>query len=124
MAPKTKFSVLVIVFVWANATASGEMPLEPGFKLAARLDTIGGLVECWNALLELKSCSDEMILFFLNGETGLGTQCCGAISIITHRCRPSMLTSLGFTAVEGNKLRGYCDAVPSGAPVASPPLDG
>ncbi|KAK6923819.1 14-3-3 domain [Dillenia turbinata] len=114
-----------VAFVEGGLDASfREMPVEPGFNLAARLDTIGGLVECWNALLELKSCSDEMILFFLNGETELGTQCCRAISIITHNCWPSMLTSLGFTAEEGNILQGYCDAAPSGAPVAMPPVDG
>ncbi|KAK4840606.1 hypothetical protein QYF36_013655 [Acer negundo] len=50
------------------------------------------LVECWNALLEVKSCSNEIILFFLNG----------------------------FTAQEGNILRRYCDASPS--PMAVAPL--
>ncbi|KAK6924188.1 Prolamin-like domain [Dillenia turbinata] len=86
--------------------ASRQVPIEPGYNLAARLDTSGGLVECWNALLEIKSCSNEIITFFLNGKTDLGSECCNAISIITHHCWPAMLSSLGFTAEEGNILRG------------------
>ncbi|BFG35152.1 egg cell-secreted protein 1.3-like [Prunus yedoensis var. nudiflora] len=91
----------------------------------------GGLGECWNALVELKSCSNEVVLFFLNGQADIGTDCCKAIATITHHCWPAMLTSLGFTAEEGNILRGYCDAASaagstdnassSSAP-ASPPL--
>ncbi|ONI01825.1 hypothetical protein PRUPE_6G161600 [Prunus persica] len=70
----------------------------------------GGLGECWNALVELKSCSNEVVLFFLNGQADIGTDCCKAIATITHHCWPAMLTSLGFTAEEGNILRGHCDA--------------
>ncbi|KAH9747698.1 Aldehyde oxygenase (deformylating) [Citrus sinensis] len=39
-----------------------------------------------------------------------------AIDIITRNCWPAMLTSLGFTAEEGNILRGYCDASSAPSP--------
>ncbi|KAI9165474.1 hypothetical protein LWI28_014801 [Acer negundo] len=42
------------------------------------------LVECWNALLEVKSCSNEIILFFLNGQANIGSDCCRSIAIITR----------------------------------------
>ncbi|RVX21394.1 Egg cell-secreted protein 1.4 [Vitis vinifera] len=50
----------------------------------------------------------------------IGPDCCGAIDIITRNCWPTMLTSLGFTAEEGNILRGYCDAY-TPSPAAPPP---
>nr|XP_043638071.1 egg cell-secreted protein 1.2-like [Erigeron canadensis] len=68
----------------------------------------GGLIDCWNALLELKSCTNEIILFFLNGDSYLTMDCCRAIRMITFGCWPSMLTSLGFTSEEADILRGYC----------------
>ena len=92
--------------------------IKPGSNLQVRLETSGGLAECWTALMELKSCTNEIVLFFLNGQANIGPDCCRAIGIITHNCWPAMLTSLGFTAEEGNILRGYCDASP--APVSSP----
>lgn len=100
-------------------------PLKPGQGLAQRLEdaaTSGGatLADCWDALVELKACSNEIILFFLNGETSLGAPCCDAIDIITRSCWPAMLTSLGFTPEEGNILRGYCDAKAAGGPAPSP----
>lgn len=117
---------------YATAT-SREIPMKPsaaaasGYNvndLSARLATSGGMIECWDALLEMKSCSNEIILFFLNGQADLGAECCGAIGIITHNCWPAMLSSLGFTAEEGNILEGYCDTTdsPSSSPAASPPL--
>ncbi|KAI3837819.1 hypothetical protein MKW98_004877 [Papaver atlanticum] len=69
-----------------------------------------GMVECWDALYELRSCTNEIILFFMDVEMYLGIEWCGAIRIITRECWPSMLTSVGFTAEEGDVLRGYCDA--------------
>ncbi|KAI9164682.1 hypothetical protein LWI28_000248 [Acer negundo] len=93
--------------------------IKPGSNLQVRLETSGGLAECWTALMELKSCTNEIILFFLNGQANIGPDCCRAIVIITHNCWPAMLTSLGFTAEEGNILKRYCDASP--APVSAPP---
>lgn len=74
--------------------------------------------------MELKSCSNEIVLYFTNGEADIGPDCCCAITVITHNCWPAMLTSLGFTPEEGHYLRGYCDAAaaastPALAPAAS-----
>ncbi|KAM7523605.1 hypothetical protein LguiA_013507 [Lonicera macranthoides] len=73
---------------------------------------------CWGSLLELQSCTGELILFFLNGETYLGPACCGAISAIQHDCLSTLLGSIGFTPEEGDVLRGYCDASAPPTPLA------
>ncbi|KAL8261416.1 hypothetical protein R6Q59_025465 [Mikania micrantha] len=78
----------------------------------------GELMDCWNALFELKSCTNEIILFFLNGDSYLTMDCCRAIRVITYGCWPSMLTSLGFTSEEGDILRGYC----GGGPLPQPAM--
>ncbi|KAH9699386.1 Egg cell-secreted protein 1.4 [Citrus sinensis] len=49
-------------------------------------------------------------------EADIGPDCCRAIDIITRNCWSAMLTSLGFTAEEGNILRGYCDAFSAPSP--------
>ncbi|KAL0391510.1 UNVERIFIED_CONTAM: Egg cell-secreted protein 1.4 [Sesamum latifolium] len=80
---------------------------------------------CWESLYQLQSCTAEVVLFFLNGETYLGPGCCRAIWIIQHQCWPQMLTSLGYTPEEANILRGYCDASEAGSSPAlhrHPPL--
>lgn len=75
-----------------------------------KLDEEESPTACWDSLFQLQSCTGEVILFFINGETYLGPSCCRAIRIIEHDCWPSMLGSLGFTSEEGDILRGYCDA--------------
>ncbi|KAL5974538.1 hypothetical protein ACLOJK_031204 [Asimina triloba] len=89
--------------------------------LLARLDTAGtgsgsSYSDCFSALLELRSCTSEIVLFFLNGQTYLGPDCCHAIHIIARQCWPSMLTSIGFTVEEGQVLLGYCDASSAATP--------
>ena len=84
--------------------------MKPSWDLATRLEASGGLTECWNALMELKSYSNENVIFFLNSQADIGPNCSRAIDITTCNCWPAMLTSLGFIAEEGNILRGYCDA--------------
>lgn len=87
--------------------------------LAARLQS-DGMKQCWDSLMELRSCTGEVVLFFLNGETHLGPSCCTAIRVIEHQCWGAevMLAALGFTPQEGDMLRGYCDAEDG---TASPP---
>ncbi|KDO48954.1 hypothetical protein CISIN_1g047808mg [Citrus sinensis] len=95
----------------ANATSMNDClnnNIKPGYDLATRLEASGGLTKCWNALMELKSCSNEI--------ADIGPDCCRAIDIITRNCWSAMLTSLGFTAEEGNILRGYCDAFSAPSP--------
>ncbi|XP_042495161.1 egg cell-secreted protein 1.2-like [Macadamia integrifolia] len=123
-------SLLISCFIGAIGTVDGRElpPLKPGQDLAVRLegdggDGGGGMVECWNALLELRSCTNEIIVFFLEGEAYLGLDCCRAIRVITRQCWPSMLTNLGFTAEEGDILKGYCDSSspsPTQSPAQSP----
>ncbi|KAI3877830.1 hypothetical protein MKX03_002037 [Papaver bracteatum] len=102
--------------------AAREVPVViryPGHNLAARInaDDGAGMVECWNALYELRSCTNEIILFFMDGEMYLGLECCRAIRIITRECCPSMLTSVAFYCCSSNS---YCDAPHSAAPRSSP----
>lgn len=77
----------------------------------------GNLLDCWDAALELKSCTDEIVKFFLSRtgtmepavSGGIGKDCCGAVGLIVKDCWSVMFTSLGLTAMEGNNLREYCD---------------
>ncbi|XP_062114974.1 egg cell-secreted protein 1.4-like [Humulus lupulus] len=87
-----------------------------------RVETSGGLVECWTALLELKSCLSEIVLFFLNEQTDIGHDCCRSVVFIARNCWPAMLTSLGFTVQEGDILQGYCDAIAAAPPPPPPPV--
>ncbi|XP_057982283.1 egg cell-secreted protein 1.1-like [Malania oleifera] len=82
------------------------------WPFAARLqaDKSSESNNCWDSLFELQSCTGEVITFFLNGETFLRADCCRVVHTIEHRCRPSMLDSLGFTAKEEDILHDYCDA--------------
>ncbi|MCL7031270.1 hypothetical protein MKW94_028754 [Papaver nudicaule] len=119
------FLVFVISALIANtATVTSTRKLATpvhypiGHNLEARIngeDGGAGMTECWSALYELRSCTNEIILFFMDGEMYLGIECCRAIRIITRECWPSMLTSVGFTAEEGDVLRSYCDT-PHSAP--------
>ncbi|KAF8411614.1 hypothetical protein HHK36_004171 [Tetracentron sinense] len=115
------FLFTVLLLTWSMvSTAMAARPLHPKSTLAARLQS-EGTSECWTSLFELRSCTGEVILFFLNGETYLGPNCCRAIRIIEHQCWPAMLGSLGFTSEEGDILRGYCDATDSFPPPPPPP---
>lgn len=111
--PICLFVLSILVTYEVSSTAQKMHMTESGKGLVARLrgeKDIAGLMDCWNALLELKSCTNEIILFFLNGDSYLTMECCRAIRIITYGCWPSMLTSLGFTSEEGDILQGYCGA--------------
>ncbi|XP_059281710.1 egg cell-secreted protein 1.2-like [Lycium ferocissimum] len=110
---------LILLVSWLLTTtvmATNLSKIKPGEDIAARLQVLEGengggeasMPVCWNALFELKSCTNEIILFFFNGESYLGKDCCKAIRIITYNCWPSMLSSVGFTAEEVDILRGYC----------------
>ncbi|GMJ08657.1 EGG CELL 1.4 [Hibiscus trionum] len=128
MALRDLFHLLVLVCCLLASGASARQLSssdKPGRTLAARLDDNRDLSECWSALNELKSCTDEIIIFFVNGQTDIDSECCRAIEVITRNCWPAMLTSIGFTSEEGNILRGYCDASPAPAPApAAAPLAG
>ncbi|CAK7328532.1 unnamed protein product [Dovyalis caffra] len=113
------FVSLTLLISSNTATASRDILIKkPG--VSSRIEDEGSLVECFNALVEIKSCINEIVLYFTNGQADIGPDCCRAIHIITHKCWPAMFTSLGFTDEEGNILRGYCDASPSSSALVSP----
>ncbi|TMW84460.1 hypothetical protein EJD97_025168 [Solanum chilense] len=96
--------------------------------------TQGSIMDCFNALAEIKSCTNEIVAYFTIGTIDIDLPCCQAIFVITHHCWPSMLTTLGFTLEETNMLRGYCDAThhnvvsrnnfgPAPSPLVLPNLD-
>ncbi|PNX94379.1 ECA1 protein [Trifolium pratense] len=84
--------------------------------LATRLklfDGTGDNNKCWETMFELQHCTGEIVLFFVNGETHLGSGCCNALLVIAHHCWPNMLTSLGLTHEETEILRSFCDGAAS-----------
>ncbi|XP_047084252.1 egg cell-secreted protein 1.1-like [Lolium rigidum] len=113
---------LLLLLAAATASAAGARPattttavtfvrFAPAPSLAERLEGEGPQ-QCWESLMDIKSCTGEIILFFLNGEAYLGPGCCRAIRVIEQRCwaADAMLTVIGFTPEEGDMLKGYCDA--------------
>ncbi|KAL9160410.1 hypothetical protein ABFS82_08G197600 [Erythranthe guttata] len=108
-------AILLMMASSSTTMTSAARNLDSKSTLLARLKlNEEGSKTCLDALLELKSCSGEVVLFFLNGETSLGPNCCSAIRTIEHQCWPSMMGTLGITAEEGDILRGYCDAAEHG----------
>uniref|UniRef100_A0A7N0TPQ3 Prolamin-like domain-containing protein n=1 Tax=Kalanchoe fedtschenkoi TaxID=63787 RepID=A0A7N0TPQ3_KALFE len=118
MSCNTFVFVLTLCLFSAAATSSRPvLRVKPASTLLARLKLDGessSSTSCWDSLFKLQSCTGEVILFFLNGETYLGKACCEAIQTIEHDCWPTMLTSLGYTDEEGFVLQGYCDGVKDG----------
>lgn len=129
MALAVKLAVLLLL---AAAAAGGSStttvpPLEE--RLGAAFDGMaaaaegggggGWMMECWSAVTKLGSCTNEIVLFFVNGESYLGPDCCVAIRTVTRRCWPAMLASIGFTAQEADILRGFCDAELAAPPPSS-----
>ncbi|CAN6339769.1 unnamed protein product [Urochloa humidicola] len=117
--------LLLTLAATAPAAAAGRGAPAPAVPpLAARLQAFstsldevgdeegdaGGLAECWDALTRLGSCTSEIVIFFVNGESYIGPECCVAIRGATRHCWPSMLAAAGFTAEEADVLRGFCDA--------------
>jgi hypothetical protein len=111
--------VLLLLLAAATASAAGARPATAAtFVRAASVGSLADRLEgdgpqqCWEALMDIKSCTGEIILFFLNGEAYLGPGCCRAIRVIEQRCwaADAMLSVIGFTPEEGDMLKGYCDA--------------
>ncbi|KAL9664618.1 hypothetical protein QQ045_020023 [Rhodiola kirilowii] len=117
----SRLSFVLALFLISAATSPiasrSLVEVKPASTMLARLklDDETSSNSCWDSLFTLQSCTGEVILFFLSGETYLGKSCCQAIRIIEHDCWPSMLTSLGYTDEEGFVLRGYCNGVKSGS---------
>ncbi|EOA28826.1 hypothetical protein CARUB_v10025065mg [Capsella rubella] len=121
MASNTSYLFVIVALLLVHDISSRTPPetTADSNNIAARLNG-GGLMECWDALYELKSCTNEIVLFFLNGETKLGVDCCHGVEVITNNCWQAMLTSLGFTSDETNVLRGFCQSPNSGGSSPAP----
>ncbi|KAK8643148.1 hypothetical protein V6N13_012456 [Hibiscus sabdariffa] len=105
------FSALAVVLLALTmASSTHARPLAtPKLALVARLKLDADSPSCWDSLTQIQSCTGEVIMFFLNGETYLSDACCHAIHTISHQCWPDMLETLGYTTEEGDILEGYCD---------------
>ncbi|KAG8096364.1 hypothetical protein GUJ93_ZPchr0013g36290 [Zizania palustris] len=101
---------LLLLAIATTAAAGGAWPAM-GLGLAERLEGEASK-QCWEVVMEIKSCTGEIILFFLNGEAYLGPGCCRAIRVIERSCwaADAMMSVIGFTPDEGDMLKGYCDA--------------
>ncbi|KAE8795933.1 egg cell-secreted protein 1.1-like [Hordeum vulgare] len=104
-------TLLVLLAVATTASAAMTTAFVGAADLSERLEGAGSQ-QCWETLLDIKSCTGEIILFFLNGEAYLGPGCCRAIRVVEQRCWAAdlMLSVIGFTPEEGDMLKGYCDA--------------
>ncbi|KAK8581074.1 hypothetical protein V6N13_144117 [Hibiscus sabdariffa] len=115
MGSTSSSRVLFFAFVFAVSMLlmAEARPLDLGnatrSDLLVRLKLDEESSDCWDSLIQLQSCTGELIMFFLNGETDIGKSCCRAILTISHKCWPDMIDALGFTTEETNVLEGYCD---------------
>ncbi|KAF7097852.1 hypothetical protein CFC21_099636 [Triticum aestivum] len=123
-------ALLVLLLLTVAATASTTTTTfvragAPPAELAERLQGVGQQ-QCWEILMDIRSCTGEIILFFLNGEAYLGPGCCRAIRAVEQHCwaADAMLSVIGFTPEEGDMLKGYCDAGDSGEGQQRGALDG
>ncbi|XP_004503062.1 egg cell-secreted protein 1.4-like [Cicer arietinum] len=107
-----KAIILKLFVILSLSTMVMARPISSTTTLATRL-FVGENNKCWETMFELQHCTGEIVLFFLNGETKLGSGCCNALLTIAHQCWPNMLTSLGLTPEEAELLRGYCDGIAS-----------
>nr|CAD1839877.1 unnamed protein product [Ananas comosus var. bracteatus] len=67
-----------------------------------------GLTQCWDSLVELRSCTGEVILFFLNGETYLGRAAAGPFASSSITAGPP--TSCWRPSASRLKKETYCAA--------------
>ncbi|KDO53119.1 hypothetical protein CISIN_1g044654mg, partial [Citrus sinensis] len=66
MALKHVFFILALTFlIMAN------LQMQPPEMIAS--------TTCWNVLMNLKSCSNEIVIFFLNSQADIGPDCCRVI---------------------------------------------
>ncbi|KAL8477751.1 hypothetical protein ACS0TY_029886 [Phlomoides rotata] len=80
----------------------------------------GPALDCFAAISEIRSCSNEIVAYFANGTIDISPPCCEAIDTITHRCWSAVLGVFGFGSDQADILRGYCDAAVSSYTVFGP----
>ncbi|KAE9608724.1 putative Prolamin-like domain-containing protein [Lupinus albus] len=101
---------LFIVIICTLTTIVMARPLTPNTTTSTHATRLGfdDNNKCWETLFELQSCSGEVMMFFLNGETYLGSGCCHALLTIAQQCS-TLITTLGLTQHECDIMRGYCE---------------
>ncbi|GMI82197.1 EGG CELL 1.1 [Hibiscus trionum] len=114
MGSTSRVFFFAFVFAMSMLLMAKARPLERSkttttSDLLARLKLDEESSDCWDSLIQLQSCTGELIMFFLNGETEIGQGCCQAIRTISQQCWPNMIDALGFTTEETHVLEGYCD---------------
>ncbi|XP_039049330.1 egg cell-secreted protein 1.1-like [Hibiscus syriacus] len=102
------FVFAMSMFLMAEARPL-DLPKTATSDLLARLKLDEESADCWGSLIQLQSCTGELIIFFMNGETEIGQNCCHAIRTVSHQCWPNLIDALGFTTEETHALEGYCD---------------
>ncbi|KAK3226684.1 hypothetical protein Dsin_006546 [Dipteronia sinensis] len=105
-------TLLSALMIMGGFVTNARALMHPKSNLMNRLKLDDESTNCWDALVQLQTCTGEIILFFLNGETYLGHGCCRAISTISQQCWPNLISTLGFTTEEGDMLEGYCEFPP------------
>ncbi|MED6186796.1 hypothetical protein PIB30_070204 [Stylosanthes scabra] len=117
MGVKEEILLMVLSLVLCGTASSSEVAI-----MRNEGGGVGEHADCLKSLVELRSCSNEILHYFTNGGVDLiSYHCCCAISVITHNCWPALLTSLGITPQQAHYLRGYCDAFASSPSFAPSP---
>lgn len=80
----------------------------------------GPALDCFAAISEIRSCSNEIVAYLANGTLDISPPCCEAIDMITHRCWPAVLGVFGFGPDQTDILRGFCDAATDSYAVFGP----
>ncbi|GKE66744.1 egg cell-secreted protein 1.2-like protein [Tanacetum coccineum] len=117
MASKNLIAFAIVCLLWAYTASARDIffPVNVNVTTNTTVNGTTASTDCWIALYDVKSCSNEISSYFKNGTVDIGPSCFQAVKTITHDCWPNLLTMLGFTLEETNVLRGYCDASASPA---------
>lgn len=126
MVVKNVFILLLLACLLANATATTDLPIKPGYEVVSTFQVNGDQANCLKLLANMRSCSNGIAGFLLKTQNNLNPECCHAISTLTNNCLATTLKSFGVTTEIHTTLQGHCDAASSLAttPFASsyPPL--
>jgi hypothetical protein len=126
MAVKNVFILFLLACLLANATATMDLPIKPGYKVVSTFQVSGDQANCLKLLSDMRPCSNGIVGFLLKTQNSLHPDCCSAISTLSNNCLPTTLQSFGFTTEVHNILQGHCGAAsnPAAAPLAGsyPPL--
>ncbi|MED6199472.1 hypothetical protein PIB30_076232 [Stylosanthes scabra] len=117
MGVKERILLMVLSLILCGTTSSSEVAIIRNEGGGA-----GEHADCLKSLVELRSCSNEILHYFTNGGVDLiSYHCCCAINVIAHNCWPALLISLGITLQQAHYLCGYCDASASSPAFALSP---